>query len=73
MSEWRMPRRVKRFRRFHRRPDGCRIVNIWNCRRLIDYDRAECIGFAVSETDDEPCDCCKECRYLALNKEEARC
>lgn len=64
VSEWRRPRRVK-LRRFERMPEGCWIAPIKDCKRMIGGDRAECVGFAVSDADDEPCDCCKECRYLA--------
>lgn len=64
MSEWRRPRRVK-LRRFDRRPEGCRIVPMRDCKRMIDRERNQCFGYAVPETDDEPHPCCQECRYLA--------
>lgn len=56
-------------RRFARKPSGCFVIPIRECRGEMRHSRfaetGECLGFAVSEENDEPHPCCQECRYLA--------
>lgn len=36
-----------------------------------EHDASGCLGYCRSETDDEPCDYCKECPELNVNKENS--
>lgn len=47
-------------RRFSRMPD-CRIVRLDICRQEI--RNGICQGLDTSAENDEPCECCKHCRY----------
>lgn len=43
-----------------RTPDNCSLI-----KRHGEPERSDgkCIGFAVSEINDEPCEDCKKCKY----------
>lgn len=47
--------------------DNCKLVKKHG--RPLQYDGV-CEGFARSETDDEPCEICKECRLHYLYDDE---
>lgn len=50
-------------KRWTKKPGG-KIPRISECKRMIDWNCMTCLGFAKSEDDDEPIECCKYCRYI---------
>jgi len=48
---------------------NCLLINNENSNEVDAILNGECIGLATNEFDDEPCDQCKGCGFLYLNKE----
>ena len=53
-------------RRFEVKPPDCIIVDIRECRQMINKRTNTCLGYGVM---DEPIECCKWCKYQESNVE----
>lgn len=54
-------------RRWIKKPEG-KIISRSVCNDAINRKRGTCLGFS-SYNDDEPIECCKQCRYIEIKED----